>query len=71
MSVFTSSGASITLQADGIPTNLSAAFWVGGEVPDMTEVSVCVYLKFLRGRANYDTLVSYATLNNTNELYIG
>ncbi|KAK8386807.1 hypothetical protein O3P69_017915 [Scylla paramamosain] len=64
-------GAGITLQADGVPTNLSAAFWVGGEVPDMTEVSVCVCLKFLRGRANYDTLVSYATSNNTNELYIG
>lgn len=64
-------GVSITLQADGIPTNLSAAFWVGEEVPHMMEISVCVYLKFLRGRDNYDSLVSYATHNNSNELYMG
>ncbi|KAG0702852.1 Adhesion G-protein coupled receptor D2 [Chionoecetes opilio] len=64
-------GASLTLQADGIPTNLSAAFWAGEALPDTMEISVCVYLKFLRGRDNYDTLVSYATHNNTNELYIG
>ena len=62
---------SIIFQADGIPTNVSAAFWEGEELPDMTEVSVCAYLKLLRGRAYFIPFVSYAIPNNTNEMLIG
>ena len=62
---------SIILQADGIPTNVSAAFWEGEELPDMTEVSVCAYLKLLRGRDYYEAFVSYAIKSNDNELFMG
>ncbi|XP_066964559.1 LOW QUALITY PROTEIN: uncharacterized protein [Macrobrachium rosenbergii] len=60
----------VTFQTDQIPTNISLARWKGS-VPEMTSLTVCMYLKTWRARKSYDTIVSYAVESNFNELYIG
>ncbi|KAK7081342.1 hypothetical protein SK128_000315, partial [Halocaridina rubra] len=37
----------------------------------MTVYSLCMYLKTIRARDNYDTTISYAVPDNFNELYLG
>ncbi|XP_068237916.1 uncharacterized protein [Palaemon carinicauda] len=60
----------ITFQADQIPSNLSLARWKG-EFPELTSMTICMYLKTLRARKSYDSIVSYAVESNFNEIYMG
>ena len=42
-----------------------------GKIPELQVYSVCFYIKILRARNSYDTLISYAVPENFNELYVG
>lgn len=60
----------LTFQANGIPTIESWARY-NKTFPDLKDFTICTYMKILKGRTSYDTLVSYAVPLRANEIYIG
>ena len=63
----------VHLQVDEVPRNDSYARVniTAVPIPDMDVFTTCMYIKFLRGRPGYDTIVSYANVEDQNAFYLG
>ena len=60
----------LLLQQDRKATNNSWAK-LNGEFSELSEFSICMYIKFISQKTSYDTILSYAVEDNANELFLG